>query len=72
MGPLTYASLTQTWGPATPAPASDTLDVNATNVAAATIDPSRAHVDCNARLNVTSDGPITVTLAGCGRSVQAG
>lgn len=72
MGPLTYASLTQTWGRATPAPVSDTLDVNATNVATATIDLSRAHVDCNAKLNVTSDGPITVTLAGCNRTVQAG
>jgi hypothetical protein len=72
MGPLAYASLTQTWSPATPAPASDTLDVNATNIATATIDPSRARVDCNAKLNVTSDGPITVTLAGCNRTVQAG
>jgi hypothetical protein len=72
MGPLSYASLTQTWGPATPAVASDTLDVNATNIAAATIDPSRAHVDCKAKLNVTSDGPITITLAGCNRTVQAG
>jgi dienelactone hydrolase len=75
MGPLAYASLAQNWTPptpATPAPASDTLDVNATNVATATIDPSRAHVDCNATLNVTSDGPITVTLAGCNRTVQAG
>jgi hypothetical protein len=75
MGPLAYASLAQNWTPptpATPAPASDTLDVNATNVATATIDPSRAHVDCNATLNVTSDGPITVTLARCNRTVQAG
>jgi hypothetical protein len=72
MGPLTYASLTQTWGPATPGLAGDTVDVKATNVAAATIDPTRAHVDCNAKLNVTSDGPITITLAGCNRTVQVG
>jgi predicted esterase len=72
MGPLTYASLTQTWSPPAPAPASDTLDVNATNMATATINPSRAHVDCNAQVNVTTDGPITITLAGCNRTVQAG
>ena len=30
-----------------------------------TIDVARAHVDCNVNLAVTSDGPITVTLAGC-------
>ncbi|MGH2882243.1 MAG: glucodextranase DOMON-like domain-containing protein, partial [Solirubrobacteraceae bacterium] len=61
MGPLAYASLTQTWGPATPAPASDTLDISATNIATATIDVSRARVDCNAKVNVTTDGPVTVT-----------
>jgi hypothetical protein len=72
MGPLDYASLTQTWARAAPAPASDTLDVGATNIAAATIDVSRARVDCNATVNITTDGPITVTLAGCGRTVQAG
>jgi hypothetical protein len=46
--------------------------VNATNIATATIDVSRAHVGCNANVNVTSDGPIAVTLAGCNRTIQAG
>jgi predicted esterase len=72
MGPLAYASLSQTWSPAPPAPGSDTVDVTATNVATATIDVSRAHVDCNAKVNITTDGPITVTLAGCNRLIQAG
>jgi predicted esterase len=72
MGPLAYASLRQTWGPTPPALASDTLDITATNIATASIDVSRAHVDCNANLNITSDGPISVTLTGCGRTVQAG
>ena len=72
MGPLAYANLTQTWSAPAPAPASDTLDINATNIATASIDVSRAHVDCNVQLNITSDGPITVTLPGCHRTVQAG
>jgi predicted esterase len=72
MGPLTYASLTQTWAPATPAPTGDTLEINATNIATATIDPARARVDCSAKLNVTSDGPISITLAGCNRTVEGG
>jgi hypothetical protein len=54
------------------APASDTLDINATNIATASINVSRARVDCNATLNITSDGPISVTLTGCNRTVQAG
>jgi hypothetical protein len=72
MGPLTYASLAQTWSPTLPAPAADTLDITATNIATASIDVSRARVDCSVKLNVTTDGPITVTLPGCGRTVQAG
>ena len=63
MGPLAFASLSQTWGPAAPAPASDTLDVTATNIATASIDVSRAHVDCRVQVNVTSDGPITLRSA---------
>jgi hypothetical protein len=72
MGPLTFASLTQTWSPAAPAPASDTLDVNATNIATASIAVSRARVDCNAKVKITTDGPIKVTLDGCNRTIQAG
>ncbi len=73
MGPLAYASLSQTWAPPTPTPpASDTLDITATNIATAAIDVSRAHVDCNAKLNITTDGPISVSLSGCNRAVQAG
>ncbi len=72
MGPLAYASLTQTWGPAAPTPASDALDITATNIATATIGVSRARVDCNAKVNITTDGPLTVTLAGCNRTISAG
>ena len=53
------------WG-ATPAiPVANRLDIVATNISAVTIYPARARVDCNAVVNVQSDGPITVTLAGC-------
>ncbi|WP_406442851.1 hypothetical protein OHB00_41570 [Streptomyces sp. NBC_00631] len=31
-----------------------------------TIDPKPAKVDCTAKLRVTSDGPVKVTLTGCG------
>ena len=43
----------------------DALDIAATNVSAVTIDAKRAKVDCKAHLNVTTDGPLTVTLADC-------
>lgn len=72
LGDIQYASQTQTWGAAPATPASDTIDITATNVATAHIDPQRAHVDCNAKLNIQSDGPIAVTLDGCNRTVQGG
>jgi hypothetical protein len=30
-----------------------------------TIDAARAHVDCSAHLNVSSDGPLKVSLTDC-------
>jgi hypothetical protein len=33
------------------------------------IDVGRAAVDSNVHLNVTTDGPMTVTLLGCGRTL---
>ncbi len=72
LGPLHYASTSRSWGAAPPAPALDVLNVSATNIATATVDPARARVDCHAILRITTDGPIAVTLAGCGRTVHAG
>ena len=45
---------------------SDVLTITAKNIGALTIDPERAKVSCNARLDVTSDGPLSITLLGCG------
>ena len=65
-------SQTQTWGATPSAPGSDTIDIKATNIAKAAIDVQRAHADCNAQLNIVSDGPIAVSLTGCHRVVNAG
>jgi hypothetical protein len=37
-----------------------------------TIDAKRARVSCKAQLSVTTDGPLTVKLAGCNQSRQFG
>ncbi len=65
LAPLPYVSQTQTWGPAPATAAADTLDITTSNVSSITIDPARAKVDCKARLNVNSDGPLQVVLSGC-------
>jgi hypothetical protein len=41
------------------------LDVDAQNVSAVSIDATRARVDCSASLNVTTDGPLALTLTDC-------
>jgi pimeloyl-ACP methyl ester carboxylesterase len=66
---IPYTSQSKTWGPAPAEPANDVLRIAATNVSHVTIDAARAKVDCSARLDVTTDGPLKVTLADCpGRS----
>jgi hypothetical protein len=55
-------------GPAQPA--SDRLTITATNIGSITIDPQRAKVSCGAKLDVKSDGPLSVTLLGCGGAPQ--
>src|SRR5207249_4676578 len=62
---IPYTNETKTWGPAPSAPKHDALVVNATNIGSLTIDAKRAKVDCAAALAVTTDGPLTVTLADC-------
>jgi hypothetical protein len=69
--PTTYVGFMRTWASPAPAPVADKLDITATNIATMTVNPARARVDCNAVLNVTTDGPFTVTLAGCGSTTFA-
>ena len=67
---IPYTSQARAWGPAPSEPVADALDVNAQNVSAVSIDAARAKVDCSASLNVTTDGPLALTLTDCpkGRS----
>ena len=67
---LAFVSQFQTLGPAPAIPVEDVIDLTTTNIATVSINPDRAAVDCNATINITSDGPIAVTLAGCNRVVQ--
>jgi hypothetical protein len=62
---IPYTSQAKAWGPAPSEPVQDALVINAVNVARVNIDASRARVDCSASLNVTTDGPLRVTLTDC-------
>ena len=62
---LDYAGFRDTYGVAPVKPVADALTISVTNIATASIVPSRARIDCNAALNVTTDGPFALTLLGC-------
>jgi pimeloyl-ACP methyl ester carboxylesterase len=72
MGSLVYQRLGRTWSAPTPGARSDSVDVTVSNLATVTIDPKRAGVTCAAKLNIKTDGPVSVTLTGCNRTEKAG
>jgi hypothetical protein len=70
LGTLAFTRQYKTWAPSTPIVPADRIDLTAQNLAAVTINVKRAGVSCNVDLRATSDGPLTVNLAGCKRTVQ--
>jgi hypothetical protein len=64
--PLNYSERRKTWGPPPSAPRRDVLHIDAQNTKRVVVHPARAHLSCQASLDVTTDGPLSVTLAGCG------
>ena len=70
LGPLLFTHQARTWGDAPAAEKRDAVDVTATGIGSATLHVKRAGLTCQAAVNITSDGPLTLTLAGCGRDVS--
>jgi hypothetical protein len=64
-----WSRIAQAWGAVPKAPKANELDITAKNIASFTIDPRRARVGCDAKVNLESDGPIKVTLSGCSRTI---
>src|SRR5205823_7808515 len=69
---IAYTSQSRQWGPTPAALVRNRLDIVAKNISSLTIDPSRADVTCGAALDVKTDGPVSVTLTGCGRTETFG
>lgn len=70
LGNLLFTRQGRSWGDAPAAAAANRLDIDATGIAAARINVKRAKLDCQADVRITSDGPLSVTLAGCQRTVS--
>jgi len=69
---LPYAQTYQTWAAPRTRPGADRLHLTVTNISAITVDVTRAALDCAAVLEVSTDGPLQVTLAGCHRTEAFG
>jgi len=68
--PLTFVRQERSWGAAPRTPVRDRLRIEAANVSRVRVDVRRARVTCGVQLEVTSDGPLTVELDGCNRTLQ--
>ena len=72
LGTMPYNERLKTWDPGTSTTAHQVLHLNAQNLAQVVVHPARARLSCNAHLDVTTDGPLTLRLAGCGRTLTFG
>jgi hypothetical protein len=68
--PYTFTGLKETWQSPAREPATDELDLKLTNISNVTVNLARARLNCHVKVNVTSDGPAKVQLAGCDRTIQ--
>jgi dienelactone hydrolase len=72
LGVFAYTERRREWGPAGSEPKRDVLTLTAENLKSVKVAPARAKLNCHAKLDVTTDGPLTVKLAGCGRTLHFG
>ena len=67
---MAYVERSQQWGPTPKAPRRNELVITAKNLRFLTIDVARAGVTCGVKLTVHTDGPLTVRLPSCGRTLH--
>lgn len=60
-----YAETQRVWSEPGTVPVENRIVIKARNIASVTIDPAAARIDCNAKLETHSDGPIEIKLRGC-------
>lgn len=65
-GPKPHLQRGLGWGQAPAQEVMDSLTISARNIASVTIDPVRARITCQAAIAVQTDGPLSVTITGCG------
>ena len=69
---MPYVEQYREWGEAPKAPHRNVLHLDAQNLSRIVVHPKRAKLGCDAKLRVTTDGPLEVRLAGCQRTARFG
>ncbi|HYH59612.1 MAG TPA: hypothetical protein VD790_10400 [Thermoleophilaceae bacterium] len=69
LGSLLYTYQRRTWGKPPKQQRADRVDVTTTGIASAVLHVKRARLTCDAEVEIESDGPMELRLAGCGRTV---
>jgi hypothetical protein len=67
---MPYAEQSKAWGKAPRLRGADVLHLDARNLSRVVVHPKRAKLGCHVKLDVKTDGPLQVRLAGCDRSVD--
>jgi predicted esterase len=71
LGSIPYTSQARTWGSAPKTAKADALALKVRNLRELTVHPDRARITCGAAITLDTDGPVTVHLDGCSRTVTA-
>jgi predicted esterase len=71
-GPMAYVEQSRSWGKAPSAPRRNVLRIDAQNLSQIVVHPHRARLSCDATVQVETDGPVKVRLAGCHRTESFG
>jgi hypothetical protein len=69
-GSMPFSEQSKAWAPGGSAPKNDRLELTAENVGRVVVSVARARLSCHPQLDVETDGPLTVRLAGCGRKLS--
>ena len=72
LGTFAYTERSRSWGEPGTEPKRDELTLEVENLRSLTVAVRRARLSCDAKLDVTTDGPLTVKLAGCSRKLSFG
>jgi hypothetical protein len=68
LGPLLFTSQKKAWGEPPEQPVANKVEIEATGIESVVLHVKRARASCDVEVEIESDGPLAVKLAGCDRT----